>query len=229
MARVIASRRARLLLAAVLVSGAVAGCAQSIDGEPVAAPSSSAAADLDRLAIRPDQFPAGYPATRLPSTQAADVLADLSGRPNGGSVTPSSCLPPALVADLGSTIVVTGQSTTGGNLTVVLTRAETALADIADAISRCGSYTVDMGAVRSTVRAEVLPPSPVDSQQSLAFRRVSTSGRAPVTVAQTTTVLAAQNDGVRVYAAFVSFSGAKVDGAALDQVFTTAVQRSRGR
>lgn len=222
-------RRARLLVAAVLVGGVVAGCAQSVDGEPVAAPSSSATADLDRLAISPSEFPAGYPATRLSSTQAADVLADLSGRPNGGSVTPSSCLPPPLVADLGSTIVVTGQSTTGGNLTVVLTRAQTPLADIADAIARCGSYTVDMGAVRSTVRADILPPAPVDTQQSLAFRRTSTSGRAPVTVAQTTTVLAAQNDGIRVYAAFVSFSGARVDGTALDQVFTTAVERSRGR
>lgn len=222
-------RRARLLLAAVLVTAASAGCTQSIDGDPVAAPSSQATADLDRLAISPNEFPAGYPATRLPAPQAADALADLSGRPNGGSVTPSSCLPPPLVADLGSTIVVTGQSSSGGNLTVVLTRAQTALADIADAVARCGSYTVDMGAIRSTVRAEILPPSPIDTQQSLAFRRTSTSGRAPVTVSQTTTVLAAQNDGIRVYAAFVSFSGARVDGAALDQVFTTAVQRSRGR
>lgn len=225
-----APRRACALVAVVIaVAGAVAGCTQSVVGDPVAAPSSSATADLDRLAIAPGQFPADYPATRLPATQAADVLADLSGRPNGGSVTPSSCLPPALVADLGSTIVVTGQSSTGGNLTVVVTRAQTALADIADAIARCGSYTVDMGAIRSTVRAEVLPPSPIDSQQSLAFRRTATSGRAPVTVSQTTTVLAAQNDGIRVYAAFVSFSGARVDGAALDQVFTTAVERSRGR
>lgn len=222
-------RPARLLVAAVLMGGVIAGCARSVDGEPVAAQSSSATVDLDRLAISANEFPTGYPATRLPSPQAGDVLADLSGRPNGGSVTPSSCLPPQLVTDLGSTIVVTGQSTSGGNLTVVLTRAQTALADIADAIGRCGSYSVDMGAVRSTVRAEILPPSPIDSQQSLAFRRTSTSGRAPVTVSQTTTVLAAQNDGIRVYAAFVSFSGARVDGAALDQVFTTAVQRSRGR
>ena len=50
-----------------------------------------------------------------------------------------------------------------------------------------------------------------------------------MTIAQTTTVLAAQNDGVRVYAAFVAFSGAQLDGAALDAVFTTAVARSRGR
>jgi hypothetical protein len=223
------TRRARLAVAAVLAVGVVAGCAQSIDGAPVAAPSSASTADLDRLAITPDEFPTGYPATRLPSTQAADVLADLSGRPNGGTVTPSSCEPPALAADLGSTIVVTGQSQAGGNLTVVLTRAQSALAEIGDAVTRCGSYTVDMGAIRSTVRAETLPPSPIDSQQSLAFRRTSTSGRAPVTVAQVTTVLAAQNDGIRVYAAYVSFSGGRIDGAALDQVFTTAVQRSRGR
>ncbi|MGZ8179849.1 hypothetical protein ACXVUM_18135 [Williamsia sp. SKLECPSW1] len=225
----IVPRPARALLATVAVALVAAGCAQSIDGDPVAAPSSSSSVDIDRLAIRPEQFPAGYPATRLTSEQAATALADLSGRPNGGTVTPASCMPPQLVTDLASTVVVTGQSSDGGNLTVVVTRAQSPLADIADAVSRCGSYTVDMGAVRSTVRAEILPASPIDSQQSTAFRRTSTSGRAPVTLSQTTTILAAQNDGVRVYAAYVSFSGARVDGTALDQVFTTAVQRSRGR
>ncbi|MCP2195415.1 DUF5642 family protein [Williamsia deligens] len=224
-----APRRLRAVLVAIVVACAVGGCTQSVDGEPVAASGSSAAGDIDRLTISPREFPAGYPATRLPSAQAGEVLEDLSGRPNGGSVTPSDCLPPALVQDSARTVVVTGQSTSGGNLTVVVTRAQSPLADLADAVARCGSYSMDVGAVRSTVTAQVLPPSPIDSQESLAFRRTSTSGRAPVTIAQTTTVLAAQNDGVRVYAAYVAFSGAPLDGAALDAVFTTAVARSRGR
>ncbi|MGU3294404.1 hypothetical protein [Williamsia sp. M5A3_1d] len=229
--------RARRPLGAVVIGGVTAlclvtGCTAAIDGTPVAASgaaASGAAGDIDRLALSPSDFPASYPATRLRSEQAGDALADLAGRPLGGTVDPETCLPPQIPSGAGDSVVVTGMSTTGGNLTVVTTRAQTPLSQLSDLVSRCGSYTADIGGVTSRVTQEALPPSPVDSQQSIAFRRVSSSGQAPVTLTQTTTVLAAQNDGIRVYASYLSFSGARPDGAALDAVFTAAVERSRGR
>ncbi|MGJ0121408.1 hypothetical protein ACQ7HM_19570 [Williamsia sp. MIQD14] len=232
--------RTRRRLGAALIGAAaaaclVAGCAEGVDGTPVAAsgaPGTDGAGGtsaIDRLALSPSDFPSDYPATRLRSEQAGDALADLAGRPLGGTVDPASCLPPQIPSGSGDTVVVTGMSTSGGNLTVVTTRAQTPLSQLSDLVSRCGSYTADIGGVTSRVTQEALPASPVDSQASIAFRRVSSSGQAPVTLTQTTTVLAAQNDGIRVYASYLSFSGSRLDGAALDAVFTKAVERSRGR
>lgn len=220
------------LVGAVVAVCLLSGCTDGIDGTPVAASGASAsdgAQAIDRLALSPSDFPSDYPATRLRSEQAGDALADLAGRPLGGTVDPTSCLPPQIPSGSGDSVVITGMSATGGNLTVVTTRAQTPLSDLSDLVSRCGSYTADIGGVTSRVTQEVLPASPVDSQESIAFRRVSSSGRAPVTLTQTTTVLAAQNDGIRVYASYLSFSGSRPDGAALDAVFTKAVERSRGR
>ncbi|WP_253663363.1 hypothetical protein [Williamsia maris] len=211
----------------------VAGCADGVDGDPVAASgaasgsSDGSSARLDRLSLTPSDFPASYPATRLRSEQAGQALADLSGHAPGTTVTPSECEPPQIPSGDGESVVLVGMSSTGGALTVVTTTSQTPLSDLADQIRRCGSYTTDIGGVTAQVSTEVLPPSPIDSPQSLAYRRVVRSGQSPVTLTQSTTVLAAQNDGVRVFASYLSFSGSRPDGAALDAIFTKAVQRSR--
>ncbi|MBJ7288407.1 hypothetical protein [Williamsia sp.] len=218
---------------ALCVLIAVAGCADGVDGDPVAAsgaPSGSSdgsSARLDRLSLTPADFPASYPATRLRSEQAGQALADLSGHAPGTTVTPSGCEPPQIPSGDGESVVLVGMSSTGGALTVVTTTSQTPLSDLEDQIRRCASYTTDIGGVTAQVSAEVLPPSPVESQQSLAFRRVVRSGQAPTTLTQSTTVLAAQNDGVRVFASYLSFSGSRPDGEALDAIFTKAVQKSR--
>lgn len=211
---------------------AAAGCADGVDGAPVAASgassgSSAASARLDRLSLTPSDFPASYPATRLRSGQAGQALADLSGHAPGTTVTPAACEPPQIPSGDGESVVLVGMSDTGGSLTVVTTTSQTPLSDLADQIRRCASYTTDIGGVTAQVSAEVLPPSPVDSEQSLAFRRVVRSGQSPTTLTQSTTVLVAQNDGVRVFASYLSFSGGRPDGAALDAIFTKAVQKSR--
>lgn len=71
----------------------------------------------------------------------------------------------------------------------------------------------------------ILPPSPAESDESMAFRRVTVSGA----MTQTMTALVAQNDGVRVYVtSLIAGPRPGSDGLALDELYTKAVSRSRG-
>lgn len=222
-------------IGALAICGVVlaSGCSTGVVGEPVAVsgsppgPSRGSSSDLERLSLTPSDFPSSYPATRLRSEQAGQALADLSGHAPGTAVTPSSCEPPQISAGSGESVVVVGMSTSGGSLTVVTTRSQSPLSDLRAQVLRCGFYRADIGGVSAAVTTQLLPPSPVDSEQSLAFRRITRSGQAPVTLTQSITLLAAQNNGIRVYASYLSFSGARPDGVALDAIFTKAVQKSR--
>ncbi|SIR86521.1 hypothetical protein SAMN05445060_1227 [Williamsia sterculiae] len=221
-----------LCLACVAAVMMVSGCGRAIEGIAVAATPTSPSVDVGALALTPADFPAGYSADRLRSQQATDVLADLLGVPVGATVLPASCAPPAI--DPSRAVVVTGMpsatstATRGGNLTVVTAAVDAPLRSVATWADRCRTYATSRGAAATAVTVTTVPPAPVESQESFAMRRVVTSTTS-LQKPQTTTMLIAQNDGIRVYAAYLSYTSDKPDGAALDEVFTTAVRKSRQR
>ncbi|MBA4025539.1 MAG: hypothetical protein C0482_24550 [Gordonia sp.] len=218
------------VLAAVL---AVGGCTAEVDGDPTAAPvtevsphSSDQSRDLRERSVAPADFPAGYSATEVTGGQLGAVLGDTAGVAAGGTVDPPTCAPRQLSSDSGDAIafVATGAGANAGALSAVTVLVDTPLAELQADLERCPTYTTDTEGAKATVSTTVLPSSPAQSEESLAFRRVTSSG----SMTQTMTALVGQNDGIRVYVTYVASGQRPPDGMALDQLYTTALSRSRG-
>ncbi|PXW33636.1 UNVERIFIED_CONTAM: hypothetical protein DES50_102255 [Williamsia faeni] len=222
-------------VAAVLVVG---GCTSAVDGDPVAAPSSagpstgpgtfpSVEVDVRERSVTAADFPAGYDATEVPAEDLAAVMADTAGYRVGSVVTPSTCAPTPLPAtsDEAVALVAASAEANAGTLSAITVLTDSPLSELEAQLEACPTYTTTNQGATATVTTTVLPPSPAQSQESLAFRRVTMSG----SMTQTMTALVAQNDGVRVYVTVMApGSGPVPDGAALDELYTTAVERSRG-
>ncbi|MBT0567921.1 hypothetical protein [Williamsia sp. CHRR-6] len=227
---------AAVVAAAVVAVGVVAaaGCSSDTDGSPRAGDGSSGSRSpstgaMDRYALSPTDFPSSYPAVRLSGAPAAEAMADVTGRPLAGQVDPETCLPQQVPSGVDDAVVLVGQSAAQANLTVITVRVSVALAELSAQVARCATYTVIDGPARSAVRMEALPPSPVASDATLAYRRTLRSSTAPSAPVQTMTTLVAQNADIRVYVEYRSVGSGPPDGAALDELFTAAVSRARGR
>lgn len=228
-----AGRRGLSLLAIVAVM-AVAGCTSAVDGEPTAAPtgsaepqSSSSSVDLASRSVTAADFPSGYSPTEVTGDQLGAVLADTAGLPTGGGVNPPNCAPRPLPSSAGQAMawVATGAGPNAGTVSAVSVLMNSPLADLQTQIQNCPSYTTDAFGATATVTTTILPPSPAESDESMAFRRVTVSGA----MTQTMTALVAQNDGIRVYVtSLVAGTRPGSDGLALDELYTKAVSRSRG-
>lgn len=226
-----------MAMAAALFLGA---CTSAVDGDPIAAPQTAAPSsasgpgafpseeiDVRDRSVTAADFPPGYNATEVSGDKLAAVLADTAGFPVGGLVTPASCAPTPLPAspDEAVALVATGAAANAGILSAITVLTDSPLSELQARLEACPTYTTTNQGVTATVTTTVLPPSPADSQESLAFRRVTVSGQ----MTQTMTALVAQNDGVRVYVTVMApGSGPVPNGLALDELYTTAVDRSRG-
>lgn len=231
--------KSRWVLPAALVAALFLGaCTSAVDGDPVAAPQSaelssepgtfpSEEIDVRERSVTAEDFPAAYTATEVPADKLAAVLADTAGFPVGGLVSPASCAPTPLPAtsDEAVAVTATGAAANAGILSAITVLTDSPLSELEAQLEACGTYTTTNQGVTSTVTTTVLPPSPADAQESLAFRRVTVSG----SMTQTMTALVGQNDGVRVYVTVMApGTGPVPDGMALDELYTTALERSRG-
>ncbi|WP_018179851.1 hypothetical protein [Jongsikchunia kroppenstedtii] len=192
-------------------------------GSPGSSTSPAAGSVADK-ALTPADFPAGYSASAPPSDQLANVLADISGSASAGTtVIPAECAAPTLSTDPDDASVLVA-TTEAGTLTVATVRVDGDLTQ--SAVNPCSSYTTRMYGATAKVSTTKLPPSPIQADDSVAFRRVRNTGSGE-NLKQTTTVLVAQNGPIRVYATYLTFGDRKLDGRALDDVFTKAVEKSR--
>jgi hypothetical protein len=225
---------------ALVAAFVVAGCTSSIDGDPTAATRITSAnptptspddpgstVDLRAKSVTAADFPAGYTPTEVAQDQVGAVLADTAGIPVAGGVTPPTCAPRPLPDRSGEAIawVATGSGANAGTLSAVSVLVSTPLAELTSHIQDCPAYRTDALGATATVTTTILPPSPAESDESIAFRRVTVSGA----MTQTMTALVAQNDGVRVYVTYLAAGPRPVpDGVALDALYTKAVSRARG-
>ncbi|WP_433685645.1 sensor domain-containing protein [Nocardia sp. CA-119907] len=206
----------------------LAGCASTVTGHPVASGPSSViqhvAAQLSTLLPDPTQFPVRYEAVVLPPEAAAQASGDLTGVGRGSTVQPDGCAPPAQQFGPNQTAVAVGtDNQTRATMTVELTRTGQPLSALREQLQRCQQVRVSRAGAMTTVTTELQAPPPIDADDTLALIRtvvpqVSTPG-----LTQSMRTLTGQIGDVRIAVTYMSFSDAKPDTAALDELFTTAV------
>jgi hypothetical protein len=208
----------------------LAGCASTVTGHPVGSGPNSVTqhvvAQLSTLLPDPGQFPARYEAVVLPPEAAAQASGDLTGVGRGSTVQPDGCAPPAQQFGPNQTAVAVGtDNETRATMTVELTRTGQPLSALRDQLKRCQQVRVSRAGATTTVTTELQAPPPIDADDTLALRRtvvpqVSTPG-----LTQSMQTLTGQVGDVRIAVTYMSFSDAKPDTAALDELFTTAVRK----
>lgn len=228
-----ANERVRVAMASVIVGAALlAGCGTTVSGEPVAQSAGSAPrhvpADLKSMLIEPTAFPAPYTALELPPQEASQAAQDLSGVAAGAKVDPPGCTAPQRKKSGEQPVVAVGtDNAKRATISVELARATDALGAFEDRVKQCPDVTTTIEGATASVRSELLPPPPLDADSTLALSRSIRSGVGSTQVTQSMLTLIAQIGDVRVSATHMTFGGDKPDTAALDQVFTEAVQRVR--
>lgn len=217
---------------AVSAVGAVllAGCGSTVVGHPVAGEQTvvtrHVGGALSALLVEPGQFPARYPAVVLPAEAASQAAGDLTGVGRGARVQPQNCLPPVQQFGADKTAIAVGTDDAArATITVELTRTEQPLAALRSQLKQCGSVRVSKGAVLTTVETELEPTPPIDADDTLAWRRTVTPDVGGSGLTQTMRTLAGQVGDVRITVTYMSFSAAEPDMTAVDELFTTAVQR----
>ncbi|MFC4602842.1 sensor domain-containing protein [Rhodococcus kronopolitis] len=224
----------RILVAGLAAASlALAGCSSTVAG--VAAPDSSAAlvgttapieAPLSSMLLTPADFPAPYEAIVLPAQAVSQAAGDLSGFPAGAKVDPAGCKPPSQdYGENGTAMIVGTDNAQRATISVELMRTATPLSVRAQEIGRCSEVVTTKNGAQATVKTTVVPAPPLNADDTLALRQTVTSGEGAETVTQSTLTLLAQVRDVRVSATYMSFGTGAPDSAALDQVFTEAVQR----
>lgn len=212
----------------IAVLGCVlAACSTTVAGEPHASPGSSTAAssDLARLLPNPAQFPSPYLAITLPPDTAGQAARDLDGILPGAQVDPGECMPAAPVSD--PAVSVGTDDSTRATLTVELARTDQRLSALEKQIQRCGSLRVTHSGTTATVTTEVLPPPPLDADETVALRRTVRSETGGAGLTRTMQTLLGQVGDVRINVTYMTFGDNKPDGEALDTLFTTAVSKVR--
>ncbi|WP_223885510.1 DUF5642 family protein [Nocardia colli] len=208
----------------------LAGCGSTVDGHPVAGEqtvvSRHVGAALPALLVEPGQFPARYAAVVLPAEAAAQAAGDLTGIGRGGRVQPERCVPPQQEFGADKTAIAVGTDDAArATITVELTRTAQPLAVLRSQLKQCGSVQVSRGAAMTTVTTELDPAPPIDADDTVAFRRTVQPDVGGAGLKQAMRTLAGQVGDVRITVTYMSFSGAEPDMTAMDQLFTTAVQR----
>ncbi|OBB60615.1 hypothetical protein A5757_08605 [Mycobacterium sp. 852013-51886_SCH5428379] len=214
------NRQGRRLAGTVAIGCAVlCGCVHTVDG---AARSGSGAEGppppLAEMLVPPTAFPPVYEAVILDAQGASEAVRDIDAIPAGATVEPTDCAPPPVDEAVAARGVDPG---TGAALTVALVRTDEDLDRRRNQILRCAAFTATAGEVVSAVQTAVLPPRPVDADDSLASE--SAIRRADTPEVRMLTLIA-QIDDVRVIAALSNDDPvADPDTTALDALFADAV------
>ncbi|PBC40719.1 hypothetical protein CJ178_03080 [Rhodococcus sp. ACPA4] len=247
------SGRSRLagVVAVVAALGLVSGCSSSISGEaqpdaggqtpavagsiapsaagstPPSTTASSKAAPLADLLLTPAEFPPPFDAVVLPAQAVPMAAPDLVGVPRGATVDPADCAPPEQdYGPTGTVMAVGTDNASRSTISVELTRSDTSLTSLEAQTEDCTSMKVTANGVTSTVTTVILPPSPINADQTLSLRRtVSTPSSA--TGDQTMLTLMAQVGDVRIAVTLMTFGATEPPTAPLDEAFTAAVQKVR--
>ncbi|WP_092808574.1 DUF5642 family protein [Rhodococcus globerulus] len=247
------SDRSRLagVVAVVAALGLVSGCSSSISGEaqpdaggqtpavagssapstagstPPSTTASSKAAPLADLLLTPAEFPPPFDAVVLPAQAVPMAAPDLVGVPRGATVDPADCAPPEQdYGPTGTVMAVGTDNASRSTISVELTRSDTSLTSLEAQTEDCTSMKVTANGVTSTVTTVILPPSPINADQTLSLRRtVSTPSSA--TGDQTMLTLMAQVGDVRIAVTLMTFGATEPSTAPLDEAFTAAVQKVR--
>lgn len=224
------------IAAAALAGMVVTGCSSSVSGtpgpvvemmgiQPHRGPSSR---PLAELLLAPEAFPPPYEAIVLPPQAVSQAAPDLTGIPQGAKVDPGGCLPPA--QDFGPNGTAMAVGTDNANRTTIsaeLVAVDDELGVLEDQIRQCPVVHATYRGATSTVRTDLTDAPSVDADAALALTRTVSSGQGADAVTQSMATRIAQVGGVRVLATFMSFGTAEPDTAALDGVFTAAVQKVR--
>ncbi|WP_433665415.1 sensor domain-containing protein [Nocardia sp. CA-128927] len=208
----------------------LAGCGSTVVGHPVAGEQTvvtrHVGGALSALLVEPAQFPARYPAVVLPPEAASQAAGDLTGVGRGTRVQPESCVPPPQQFGVDKTAIAVGtDDASRATITLELTRTDQALAVLRSQLKQCGSVRVSRGAAMTTVTTELDPAPPIDADDTLAWRRTVTPDVGGAGLTQRMRTLAGQVGDVRITVTYMSFSDGKPDMAAVDELFTAAVQR----
>jgi hypothetical protein len=200
-----------LLCACVRISGGTASL--DVDAKPVV---------LADALLEPSRFPPAYRAAVLDPQGTGEAVAAVEGVPVGATVEPAGCAPPRVRPGPKHAVAAQGvDSDTGAALTVIVTRADTALSARRDQIARCASLTATAGEVVSTVDTMLLAPPPVDADESLATEATILRSTEPAIRVLT---LSAQIDEARLTVAWLNNDpGVEPDTSALDVLFTDAL------
>ncbi len=218
-----------LLPVAVLLTG----CGSAVTGHPVAAtPTTGRHVDAALSTLLPDsaRFPATYSVVVLPAEAAAQAAGDLTGVGRGATVKPDVCTPPEQRFGPDQTAIAVGtDNDTRATITVELTRTDQALSTLRGQLQRCEKMQVTRAGAMTNVTTQLDPPPPIDADDSLALRRTVEPDVAGIRLTQSMQTLTAQVGDVRIAVTYMSFSDAKPDTAALDELFTTTVQQVKKR
>lgn len=247
------SRRSMLsgVVAVVAALGLASGCSSSVPGDaqpdaggqtpidvgssvpsaaastPPSASASSTAKPLADLLLTPAEFPSPFDAVVLPAQAVPMAAPDLVGVPRGATVDPADCAPPEQdYGPTGTVMAVGTDNASRSTISVELTRSDTTLTTLEAQTEDCTSMKVTANGVTSTVTTVMLPPSPINADQTLSLRRtVSTPSSA--TGDQSMLTLMAQVGDVRIAVTLMTFGATESSTAPLDEAFTAAVQKVR--
>lgn len=201
------------------------GC--SVDGEATAGGS----ADLSARAVAPSDFP-GATATRLPAPAVPGALADLTGRPLHGTVTPPDCTSRGVPSDGAVVLVGPDPATSTATFTAAVVHADVPLDQVTGLARRCPRTITGSAPTAVTITStEVLPAPQRSGLSTAALRRtLATGGSASPLVTGTTSVIA-QRDGIRVIVEYRHQGAGRMSadaGASLDALFDSAVEAAFG-
>ncbi|MEV0946404.1 DUF5642 family protein [Rhodococcus sp. NPDC049939] len=211
----------------------LAGCSSTVAGTAIPDPASPGSVagspsgkGLSKLLLDPEDFPTRYEAIVLPPQAVAMAAPDLTGVPPNAVVDPADCAPPEQDYGPTGTVMAVGTNhASRSTISVELTRTDAPLAELGKQLEECREVAVTDNGAESVVTTEITPAPPIRADDTLALRRTVKSGNETEAVVQSMVTLIARVGDVRVSTTFMSFGGAKADTAALDQVFTAAVQK----
>ncbi|WP_062998550.1 DUF5642 family protein [Nocardia mikamii] len=210
----------------------LAACGSTVSGHPTAMRQSVVTRhiDGDLTAMLPgqDRFPAGYTTVVASGDRAAAAAADLTAIPPGAQIDPPGCAP-APPDPTGIAATVGTDDRTRATITVVLSRTNEPLSSLGDQLSRCPTVHARHAAIDRTISTRLLPPPPVDADETLAFGRTVTGAPPGTSADPALRTLLGQVGDIRIETTAMTFGAAAPDTTGLDQVFTASVAKVRAR
>ena len=225
------TRKLRVGLCASVVAMAMAiagsGCSATVNGKAMPSATTAAAhvaGELGGLLLDTSSFAPPYDAVKLPGPAVSQALGDLVGDAAGATVEPADCAQDLIDLDTADAAIVVGtDNSTRSTISVALARTTGSLADQRARFEKCPDVTSTENGTVTKIHVALTPAAPVDADESLAFKRTVTSGSGSKPLTQTSVQLWAQVGDVIIMTAHISFSNAKPDSAALDELFTAQV------